>query len=291
MQRPISSGRTPRAARFEKLFKRPRSGRSIWSAVYLAAAAALVAALLVPTVSGAFGEGTTFLLGKRNPSPNETRTVNGESELIAKTAVNSYGTRQSNKGSGGGAIYGCRASIGTDTTNPAITTPCVRANNLSTGEAFQFQSMGGSLVGVIQAGPTFTPSATAKPFITNANGVATGLNADKLDGEDSNAIVERAVDATRSSYAQVSSAGTLNADRSKNVKAADVTKGATGVYCFAGIAPAPKNAVANLDGAPGEVSVSFTDSASCPGTEQFSVQTYNSAGVAADAGFFVQVRH
>jgi hypothetical protein len=54
----------------------------------------------------------------------------------------------------------------------------VRASNLAAGRAFEFNSNSGTEVGQI------TGPATAAPFTTTATGVATGLNADKVDGKD-----------------------------------------------------------------------------------------------------------
>src|SRR5690349_285488 len=94
----------------------------------------LVLAIGVPSVAAGFGEGRTLLLGKRNPSPSGSKALTKETEIIANTGT--YGTRQSNKkdGDGGGAIYGCRSSTGHE--------PCIRANNLKGGRAFEFQTVG-----------------------------------------------------------------------------------------------------------------------------------------------------
>jgi hypothetical protein len=54
----------------------------------------------------------------------------------------------------------------------------VRASNLADGRAFEFNANGGTEVGAI------TGPAAAAPFTTTATGVATGLNADKVDGKD-----------------------------------------------------------------------------------------------------------
>ena len=73
---------------------------------------ALALAIGIPSVAVGFGEGRSLLLGKRNPSPNASRALNSETEIIASNGT--YGTRQSNKrdGDGGGAIYGCRSDTG-----------------------------------------------------------------------------------------------------------------------------------------------------------------------------------
>ena len=131
---------------------------------------ALALAIGIPSVAVGFGEGRSLLLGKRNPSPNASRAVTKETEIIASTG--SYGTRQSNKrdGDGGGAIYGCRSETGRE--------PCIRANNLKGGRAFEFETVGKE-GGRIEVG-----DATGAPFTTNATGTATGLNADKVDGKE-----------------------------------------------------------------------------------------------------------
>jgi len=131
---------------------------------------ALTLAIGIPSVAIGFGEGRTMLLGKRNPSPNGSRALNAETEIIASNG--SYGTRQSNKrnGDGGGAIYGCRSNPGAE--------PCIRANNLKGGRAFEFETVGKE-GGRIEVG-----DATGAPFTTNATGTATGLSADKVDGRE-----------------------------------------------------------------------------------------------------------
>ena len=131
---------------------------------------ALALAIGIPSVAVGFGEGRSLLLGKRNPSPNGSRALTTETEIIAKNG--SYGTRQSNKrdGDGGGAIYGCRSNPGSE--------PCIRANNLKGGRAFEFETVGK------EGGRIETGDANGAPLTTNATGVATGFNADKVDGRD-----------------------------------------------------------------------------------------------------------
>ena len=103
--------------------------------------------------------------------------------IIASTRANVYGTRQSNLGAGGAAIYGCRTTADfnalADTTK---STPCLRVNNLRNGLIHSYRFGTGSVGGVYQAGATDDNDPTARPFITNATGVATGLNADRVDG-------------------------------------------------------------------------------------------------------------
>src|ERR1700759_5698931 len=130
---------------------------------------ALILAVGVPTTAMGFGEGRNLLLGKRNPSSDASKALTTETEIIANNST--YGTRQSNKGSGGGAIYGCRAAA------TAGAPACGKASNLNGGQAFQF-SPTGATAGSITVGNT-----AGAPFTTNATGVATGLNADKVDGK------------------------------------------------------------------------------------------------------------
>jgi hypothetical protein len=153
----------------------------------------LVLAIGIPSVAVGFGEGRSLLLGKRNPSPNAARALNSETEIIASNGT--YGTRQSNKrnGDGGGAIYGCRSNTGRE--------PCIRSNNLKTGRAFEFQTAGK------EGGRIETGDATGAPFTTNATGVATGLNADKVDGRDSADIASP----SDSLFAAVAANGSLTA--------------------------------------------------------------------------------
>ena len=104
----------------------PMSGRTLRYILV----GALALAIGIPSVAVGFGEGRSLLLGKRNPSPSASRALTKETEIIASTGT--YGTRQSNKrdGDGGGAIYGCRSATGKE--------PCIRANNLKGGRAFEF---------------------------------------------------------------------------------------------------------------------------------------------------------
>lgn len=131
-------------------------------------------------------------IGERNPSGGAEAT--SETEIIAETARGAYGTRQSNKGAGGGAIYGCRSSLDTkDVGNPDLSTPCIRVNNLSGGKAFDLTFNTGPIGGIIQAGQNLlTPRPNAAPFITNATAVALGLNADRLDGQHATDLIAAA---------------------------------------------------------------------------------------------------
>jgi hypothetical protein len=174
-------------------------------------ASALLVALLVAPFAGAFGEGNTVKGGSRNPSPDARRAYTKETEIIAN--VNTYGTRQSNKSTnGGGAVYGCRSGAGGTAKGNE---PCVRASNLEAGRAFEFNSNSGTEVGQI-TGPT-----NAAPFTTTATGVATGLNADKVDGKDASDL--------QAKFAQVNGAdGAVGSNR--GVAASGSGRASAGVY-------------------------------------------------------------
>ena len=154
-------------------------------------ATALILAIGIPSVAVGFGEGRNALLGKRNPSPSGSRALTKETEIIASNGT--YGTRQSNKkdGDGGGAIYGCRSSAGAE--------PCIRANNLKGGRAFEFVTKGK------EAGKIEVGDITAPPFTTNATGKVANLDADKLDGKSS----EEFANAGDLGFASVDAAGTF----------------------------------------------------------------------------------
>ena len=94
---------------------------------YLLASSLVLAILVAPFAIAKSGD--PLRGGKRNPTRGDFTT---ETKVIAKNGT--YGTRQSNKkdGDGGGAIYGCRSAPGRE--------PCIRANNLKTGRAFEFDT-------------------------------------------------------------------------------------------------------------------------------------------------------
>jgi hypothetical protein len=129
---------------------------------------ALILPIGIPAVAIGDGEGRSLIAGKRNPRAGGE--LNRETEIIADNAT--YGTRQSNKrsGDGGGAIYGCRSDPGRE--------PCVRANNLKGGRAFEFATVGK------EGGNIRLNDPTGVPFTTNATGKVANLNADRLDERD-----------------------------------------------------------------------------------------------------------
>jgi hypothetical protein len=114
-------------------------------------------------------------------------------------------------------VYGCRSKAGGIERGNE---PCLRSRNLADGRAFEFENTGGSEVGVIRS-----PNASAAPFTTNARGVATGLNADQVDGRSADEIVAAAQALTR--FAAVTGdTGALAAGRG----ASAASRTATGTY-------------------------------------------------------------
>jgi hypothetical protein len=158
-----------------------------------AIATALILAIGIPTVAIGSGEGRSVIAGKRNPRSGGELTR--ETEIISSNGT--YGTRQSNKrsGDGGGAIYGCRSDLGRE--------PCVRANNLRGGRAFEFETVGR------EGGNITVRQANGVPFTTNATGKVANLNADRIDDKDSTDFAA----AGDLLFAAVADGGTLVAGR------------------------------------------------------------------------------
>ena len=149
---------------------------------------AIAAGILVLGLSSlaVAGTGDSLREGARNG------TTTAETEIVgsvgATTALKGgYVTRQSNLSSdGGGAVYGCRSKTGGSAARPTPQNPCIRANNLSTGFAFEFNATSGDIGGLFTVG---NGGDNKRPFTTNATGVATGLNADRVDGQDAADII------------------------------------------------------------------------------------------------------
>jgi hypothetical protein len=230
-------------------------------------ASALLVALLVAPFAGAFGEGNAVKGGARNPSPDARRAYTKETQIIAN--VNSYGTRQSNKSNnGGGAVYGCRSGAGGTAKGNE---PCLRASNLAAGRAFEFNTNSGTEVGQI------TGPATAAPFTTTATGVATGLNADKVDGKDATDL--------QAKFATVNGTdGAVGSNR--GVAASGSGRASAGVYNVVFDADVSKcSRTATIAGAtPGAIT---TDAGA--NAQTITVRTFDMAGVAEDHSFNLTV--
>jgi hypothetical protein len=177
-------------------------------------ATGIFAVVIAP--AGVAATGSVLKEGVRNG------TATKETQIISKAPASTgltggYATRQSNLSStGGGAVYGCRTGAGGSAANPPQN-PCVRSNNLDKGFAFEFNATSGDVVGLISSS---SGGDTKKPFVTNATGVATGLNADRLDSLDAADIQKNATDvaaadatskanAARTRYAVVNGQGQI----------------------------------------------------------------------------------
>jgi hypothetical protein len=262
---------------FRNLLRRSSKGTLVLTS-------AVIIGLLASSFAVASGEGKNLLLGKRNPGSNASAALTSETQIIANNST--YGTRQSNKSdNGGGAIYGCRSKAGgTEKGNQ----PCVRASNLVDGRAFEFSSNGGTEVGRITSGNT-----KSAPFTTNATGVATGLNADQVDGKSADDITKAAHDdavATAqaavqgaTSFAAVAADGTLGGKRGATAS----TRTAAGTYTvtFANdISACALQATEQTTTNPGAVgTVLGADK------KTVAVVTNNEAGVATDRPFHLTV--
>jgi hypothetical protein len=227
-------------------------------------------------------------------------TATRETQIISNVASSTgttggYSTRQSNlSSSGGGAVYGCRSAAGGSAAKPTPQNPCIRANNLSSGLAFEFNASNGDTGGLITVG---TGGDSKKPFTTNATGVATGLNSDEVDGLDAAQIIaaartKTALDADtldgkdstdlQAKFAQVAADGTAGATR--GVPTGGVALPVASVYQVTFTGDLTKCAMsATITGAtPGEVTVAPTLAA---GNTTVAVHTFDSAGAAANRAF------
>jgi hypothetical protein len=141
----------------------PERGRRRATILAGAVAAVCVAAA---TLGGAlaYAAGQPVRGGVKNP---QLGGFFGTTQIWANNST--WGTRQSNLGSGGSAIYGCRSLKGG--------LPCLDADNLKGGPAFEFITTGAT------GGSILVANSSAAPFTTNGHGVATGLNANYLQGK------------------------------------------------------------------------------------------------------------
>ncbi|HEX2161235.1 MAG TPA: hypothetical protein VHF88_05375 [Thermoleophilaceae bacterium] len=169
--------------------------------------AALGASIVLAVVISPFAVAQTSGLigGKRNPRAGAYDT---ETKVIATN--NTWGMRYSNRtvGGGGGVLFGCRSEPGG---TPQRNYPCMRSRNVANGLAFEMVTAG-LLGGTISVG---SGGDNAKPFTTNATGVATGLNAERVGSKTPAQLTSDALSAVQGtlSFAQVSAAGASPAHR------------------------------------------------------------------------------
>ena len=240
----------------------------------------LLVVVMAPFGVAATGDSTRE--GRRNGTTvRETEII---SNIKSSTGLKGgYSTRQSNlSDSGGGAIYGCRSQAGGSKASPTPQNPCLRANNLSRGLAFEFQSTIGELAGTISVA---NGGDSKKPFTTNATGVATGLNADRVDSLDAAALIAQAREGLVRPFAQVSATGA--AQESRDLVGTVTHVLTTGLYAVTFKGDLSKCAVsATLTDALGEIAALPAVAA---GNTTYAVRTGNSAGVQTDRSFHISV--
>jgi hypothetical protein len=168
-----------------------------------------VALALIVSPFAVAGDGDVMKVGARNASDTRETRIIGED-------VSTYATRQSNdkEGDGGSAAYGCRSSLANE--------PCLFVFNVRNGRAFDLRSRSNTAGRILAYGDQANPDNN-KPFTTNATGVATGLNADEVDGQSADAFQVKTL------IAAVRANGALDTNRSRGVSS--VAKlGADGSY-------------------------------------------------------------
>jgi hypothetical protein len=242
---------------------------------YVVMSSLILALLVAPFAIAANGD--PVKAGGRTTFTKITRVLGDSS---------TYATQQSNlrSGDGGAARYGCRSSAANEF--------CLLSKNTGGGGSFRFTSSNSLLGGVIDVDPPSGKTARdARPFTTNATGVATGLNADEVDGMSADAIVKAA--SGSSARARVAADGKTDPARTSGVADTNIVHTTAGVYCFTGLKAQPQTASVTLDGTPGETSVDTTTNnpgAPCNNASgiQLIVRTYDSAGALADKPFYVQ---
>lgn len=193
------------------VFRERQNGNAKWVLAAAVALALVISPLAVAQTSGLIG-------GKRNP---KSGAFSSETQVIASNSY--WGMRYSNRavGGGGGLLFGCRSKPGG---TPARNYPCARSRNVADGLSFEFVT-GGALAGTITAG---RGGDNTKPFTTNATGVATGLNAERVGSQTPAQLTSAAVSAVQGTrrFARVSTAGNGIAARGIS----SVTHPSTGTY-------------------------------------------------------------
>lgn len=137
--------------------------------IAIAAAPVALAAGSNPSAKAASASGKGTLIGGiHNPAGSTFANTTG---LFG--TMKGWVARIQNQGSGGGVTLLCKSSTGGS---------CLESSNSSTGFAFDFRS-GGTTGGEITL-----KSAADVPFTTNAHGLASGLNANYLQGDEASAF-------------------------------------------------------------------------------------------------------
>ena len=160
------------------------------------------------------------------------------------------------------------------------------SNNLSKGLAFELQSTDGALGGTISVG---NGGDNTKPFTTNATGVATGLNADRVDGKERRGHREGrrhrdpGADPVRAGHRQRDRRGVARHRRDERRHEPGRRSARTAIVFNGDLAKCALSATITGT-APGQVTVTPTVAADKK-TTAVDVRTFNGTGVAADRGF------
>jgi len=212
----------------------PSSGPVRWALIGMGVAAMAGSPL---AIGAALGKGKNSVrvpvaAGARNPVRG---VLLSSTRIIARTSDEAV--KVSNSGpSGGAGLFSCASIAGGSASNRE---PCLEAENRASGSAFEFMFKG-PIGGLFQVGSDIDKQFPAvRPFVTNATGVATGLNADRVDGLHAQDIIDTAVE--RSSV-QVGAQGP------QGPQGAQGTRGPQGVQGDAG--PPGTPLVANASTAP-----------------------------------------
>jgi hypothetical protein len=181
-----------------------------------------------------------LLLGQQNGT--QRNPITGQTILFANNSE--YALRESNlSDSGGGAIHGCRTQAPPPNASSPGDKPCLRANNLSSGQAFQFQSTTGTVGGRIQVGGTDITQVNpnAVPFETNAAGMVNNLFAERANTANTATNATNATNATTAQTANTVANGAITGPKlagiTKRRVTMDVATGANGTVdaaCEAG---------------------------------------------------------
>lgn len=189
----------------------PRSTRVRWSLLGMVVAAIVGSPFAVAQVTGR----TSVIAGTRTPVTSELFDP-----TTLATNVANHGlavTNESNRGAS--ALLRCRSIAGEKRL------ACLRAINQRSGQAFEFRFRG-ALGGLFLVGSDIDkPFPDARPFQTNAVGVATGLNADRVDGFHAQDLIDQAV--ARSSV-QVGPQGPQGAQGAQGARGPQGAQGQSG---------------------------------------------------------------
>jgi hypothetical protein len=143
----------------------------------------VAAVVASPFAVGAAFKGKSIIAGTRTPVTGTVKTP-----TTLETDVDSWGFHVANRSNRGGAVQASCRSLFTGRRNA-----CLQAANSANGQAFAI-NFRGALGGQFLVGSDLSkPFPNARPFITNATGVATGLNADQVDGLHAQDIIDEAV--------------------------------------------------------------------------------------------------